>query len=247
MLMKNIRVASPCPTSWESMAGDDRVRYCSLCNLNVYNFAELTRNEVRELLLRSEGRVCGRLYRRTDGTILTRDCPTGLRALRRRVSRIASATAAALFSFASFAFGGTMCEMKKHGHIKLDIERSAAPQKAMLTGVVLAAGNPLPGATVKVRSETGIAELTTVSDATGAFTVASIDDGLYRVEVTLAGFNPAAIEHLQLDGNEVTKAQFSMQLAEMQTVGIIAVDPQLRNEPLTTTFTQDFINKLPIR
>src|SRR4051795_11943481 len=140
-----------------------------------------------------------------------------------------------------------MCEMKKHGHIKLDIERSAAPQKAMLTGVVLAAGAPLPGATVKVRSETGTGELITVSDATGAFTVASIDDGLYRVEVTLAGFNPAAIEQLQLDGNEVTKAQFSMQLAEMQTVGIIAVDPQLRNEPLTTTFTQDFINKLPIR
>jgi len=52
--------------------------------LNVYNFAEMTRDEVRDLLARTEGRVCARLYRRADGTVLTRDCPTGLRALRRR-------------------------------------------------------------------------------------------------------------------------------------------------------------------
>jgi hypothetical protein len=57
------------------MAGDERVRHCTLCSLNVYNFAEMTREEVRELLARTEGRVCARLYRRAGGTVLTRDCP----------------------------------------------------------------------------------------------------------------------------------------------------------------------------
>ena len=28
------------------MAGDERVRHCTLCSLNVYNFAEMTRDEV---------------------------------------------------------------------------------------------------------------------------------------------------------------------------------------------------------
>ena len=51
------------------------MRHCTLCDLNVYNFAELTREEIRALLT-SEGRVCGRLYRRADGTLLTRDCPS---------------------------------------------------------------------------------------------------------------------------------------------------------------------------
>jgi hypothetical protein len=60
------------------MTGDDRVRFCNACNLNVYNFASMTSKEVRSLI--TNGRVCGRLYRRVDGTLITRDCPVGLRA-----------------------------------------------------------------------------------------------------------------------------------------------------------------------
>jgi hypothetical protein len=87
----NLRIAVPCQASWEGMAGDERVRHCTLCSLNVYNFAEMTRGEVRALLVRTEGRVCARLYQRADGTVLTRDCPIGLRAVRQRASRVAAA------------------------------------------------------------------------------------------------------------------------------------------------------------
>jgi len=38
-----LRIAVPCQAGWEEMAGDERVRHCSLCSLNVYNFAEMTR------------------------------------------------------------------------------------------------------------------------------------------------------------------------------------------------------------
>src|SRR5204863_4095976 len=95
--IESLRIATPCQASWQRMAGDERVRHCTLCSLNVYNFAEMTRDEVRELLVRTEGRVCARLYRRADGTVLTRDCPAGLRALRRRASRAAAALLALLF------------------------------------------------------------------------------------------------------------------------------------------------------
>src|SRR5438067_13528065 len=107
--LTKIRIAVPCQASWEGMAGDERVRHCTLCSLNVYNFAEMTRDEVRELLVRTEGRVCARLNRRADGTVLTRDCPMGLRALRRRASRVAAAVIAALLSLPSWAFGGSAC------------------------------------------------------------------------------------------------------------------------------------------
>ena len=30
-------IALPCLTSWERMEGDERVRHCAVCNLNVYN------------------------------------------------------------------------------------------------------------------------------------------------------------------------------------------------------------------
>ncbi len=108
----SLRIAAPCQASWEGMAGDERVRHCTLCSLNVYNFAEMTRDEVRELLVRTEGRVCARLYRRADGTVLTRDCPAGLRALGRRASRAAAALLTALFSLPAFAFGGAACKTR---------------------------------------------------------------------------------------------------------------------------------------
>jgi len=97
-LLDNIRVASPCPASWEKMTGDDRVRFCQECKLNVYNLSEMTRLEGERLIANREGRLCVRFYRRADGTILTRDCPKGLRARVRRLSRIAGAALSAILS-----------------------------------------------------------------------------------------------------------------------------------------------------
>ncbi|MBI3410211.1 MAG: MnhB domain-containing protein [Planctomycetes bacterium] len=82
--LNDIRVAAPCKASWDGMHGDDRVRFCSQCRQNVYNLSEMSRAEATNLIQNHEGRTCVRFYRRNDGTLLTRDCPTGLRALRRR-------------------------------------------------------------------------------------------------------------------------------------------------------------------
>ncbi|HEX9982645.1 MAG TPA: carboxypeptidase-like regulatory domain-containing protein [Thermoanaerobaculia bacterium] len=250
--LANLRIAAPCPTTWETMAGDERVRHCSLCNLNVYNFAELTADEVRLLLARSEGRVCARLYRRADGTVLTRDCPTGLRALRRRASRTAVAVIAALLSLPAMAFGGMTGKkprIKANGSkVRLQIERVTTPQAAVFAGVVRDRDrNPIPGVTIDVEDEITNRLLTAVTDADGAFTVASLADGLYRVRVTLSGFKPVTIDHLQLQASEVTRATVTLRLEVGQTitVGAIAVNPT-DSISSSTTFTQDFINKLPM-
>src|SRR5215813_8158411 len=103
--LNQIRVASPCSVGWEAMTGDDRVRFCSLCQLKVFNFAELTRREAEALLRTTEGRICGRLYRRSDGTLITRDCPIGVRAIRRKVARVAGAAFATVVTLCSIAFG----------------------------------------------------------------------------------------------------------------------------------------------
>lgn len=79
-----LRIASPCEESWEAMKGDERARHCARCKLNVFNVKELTDQELRTLLMKTEGKVCGRIYQRKDGTVLTRDCPTGLARVRRK-------------------------------------------------------------------------------------------------------------------------------------------------------------------
>jgi hypothetical protein len=95
-VLDDLRIAAPCSADWSSMLGDERVRFCGQCEKNVYNLSALTRAEAEALLVAGEGKLCVRYYRRTDGTILTTDCPVGVKRRRRR-RRITA--------FAAFALG----------------------------------------------------------------------------------------------------------------------------------------------
>ncbi|MFO0726226.1 MAG: hypothetical protein U1E65_20750 [Myxococcota bacterium] len=97
--LDNIQIARPCEARWEEMSGDARVRHCQLCKLNVYNLSAMTRPEAMELLERTEGRVCVRVYQRADGTVITADC----------LSHIAAAKRQGASSFAiALALAGTL-------------------------------------------------------------------------------------------------------------------------------------------
>ena len=97
--LKHVRVASPCKVDWDQMLGSDRVRFCGQCSLNVYNLSAMTRDEAESLIAANEGRLCVRFYRRGDGSILTQDCPVGLRAVQARISYWTKAAAAAVLTF----------------------------------------------------------------------------------------------------------------------------------------------------
>lgn len=78
------------------MAGDERVRFCSLCGKNVYNLSAMSREAATQLIQEREDQLCALLYRRSDGTLLTADCPVGVKAFASRVSRRAIAALAGL-------------------------------------------------------------------------------------------------------------------------------------------------------
>lgn len=84
VLLNQLAISSPCSLPWEAMPGDDRIRFCGQCRQNVYNIAGLTEREATRLIADRQGRFCGRITRRPDGTIVTADCWTRLRAARRR-------------------------------------------------------------------------------------------------------------------------------------------------------------------
>lgn len=102
-ILGNVRVAAPCHQSWEGMEGDERIRHCDACRLNVYNLSEMTREEASDLIRSKEGRLCVRYYRRTDGMILTKDCPVGVRAARKRLAYAVACTFVLFMSMAAYA------------------------------------------------------------------------------------------------------------------------------------------------
>ncbi len=121
--LDGLRIASPCSASWDGMVGDERVRFCGQCQKNVYNVAGMTRDEAFALLrANAGGTVCMRLFRRADGTVMTSDCPTGLKKKRvRRLAMVAGglAAAATASAFVTLGAGSRMGEIPVAGGVRV--------------------------------------------------------------------------------------------------------------------------------
>ena len=101
--LDHLRIATPCSADWDQMFSfeDERVRFCSQCNLNVYNLSGMSRQEAEALITKTEGRLCVRFYRRADGSVLTQNCPVGLKAIKHRVAWLAQVVLGMALSFVS--------------------------------------------------------------------------------------------------------------------------------------------------
>src|SRR5215471_12371957 len=51
-------ISSPCTEDWDSMAGNDQIRFCSHCQRSVHDFSQLTRKQIKKLVAKSKGRLC---------------------------------------------------------------------------------------------------------------------------------------------------------------------------------------------
>lgn len=116
--LDDVRIATPCKVGWDEMKGDGRVRFCGQCEKNVFNVANMSRAEAEGLIHeRMQGsEVCVRLFRRVDGTILTSDCPVGIRAkMRWRMERaiVAGGILAILAAFAAKYVASKTCNVSQ--------------------------------------------------------------------------------------------------------------------------------------
>lgn len=248
--LDRMRVASPCSVGWESMSGDERVRFCEQCRLHVYNISEMTSAEVASLITKTEEQVCARIYRRADGTVLTSDCPVGLRALRRRVSKMAGAALAAVLSLCSGAFGQTQPQDDKicARVIALKVKKSAAKDgKTSFSGVIMdEMGAVVPNAQVTLINERTKKSLSVVSMDRGEFKIADVPAGKYTLEIEANAFKPYKQKNLILNSREVVQVDATLQFSGVTvTVGVVAL-PGIEYTNGTTVINGDFIRKLPM-
>jgi len=163
------------------MPGTDQVRHCGQCNKNVYNLSAMTRGQAEALLRETEGRICARLYRRADGTVLTENCPVGLRAIGRRISRVAGAAMSAMATLSSAAAAQFPF---------LPIPPALQEAKAAVSGVVRdITGRGIPDAKVVVSQAGSKSTQVTNTDGAGSFRVESLAAGSYTVQVVSPGFS----------------------------------------------------------
>jgi hypothetical protein len=162
------------------MPGTDRVRHCDQCNKNVYNLSEMTRRQAESLLRETEGRLCARLYRRADGTILTSNCPAGLRAIGRGISRVAGAAMSAMMTLSSAT--------AQIPFFQIPSAQEKDSTSSIMGTVQDPTGAMVAGALITL-SHTASAERRTVhTDEKGNFLMKSLSPGLYSIRIESPGF-----------------------------------------------------------
>jgi hypothetical protein len=237
------------------MDGEGRVRFCRLCSLNVYDLSGMTRAEAEGLISKTEGRLCGRMTRRADGTVLTKDCPVGLRALRRRASRAAGAAFAALVSLCSLASGQTKSQKLscgRGGGVK--VERKAAKsdaaktKEAALSGVVLDTNDAfVPNVDVILTDEATKKEFKATTSDEGAFSLPHVPAGEYTLRVNSPGFVSLAVEHFEVKAGEELSLRASLAVGYTE-MGVIVTDerPDYQTSNGTTIIKGKMLTDLPL-
>jgi Carboxypeptidase regulatory-like domain len=252
-----LRIASPCPVGWEQMKGNEQVRFCEQCSLNVYNFSGMTRRQAEAVVRRTEGRLCARFYRRADGTIITRDCPVGLRALRRRMARVAGAAATALMSFCLSAMGqqkptNAVCEPDsgKPAIKRTKIEGAAQVDFATLSGQLTDPnGAAIPNLKVTLINESTKKILSVNSDDAGEFHFRLLEKGSYTLKIEKDyGFNSYERQQISVRAGEEAHLDITLELdGTTVLIGIIGTEPLIDTTKPggTFTITSDMIQRLP--
>jgi Carboxypeptidase regulatory-like domain len=215
-LLENVRVAAPCPASWERMTGDERVRHCGECELNVYNLSDMTRVEAERLLATHEGRLCIRFYRRDDGTIITRDCPRGLQALIRRVSRMGGAALTAVMA---------AMPVLAQSHARPNPPDQAENKDAQLgldVTVVDPTGALVPNAKVSLCRCKDKVDNNIGTDASGVARFRNLPKGTYEISVQAQGFKK---NQQMVRIRKVEQLQVKLQIAVQTTTIEVKASP----------------------
>lgn len=142
--LNNIKVASPCSANWDEMFGNERKRFCGDCKLNVYNLSGMTKYDAENLLAVSEGSVCVRYFQRSDGTVLTADCPVGWAKVKQRLSVCATAA----FSMLLALMGGLLAVsfLKKHSDLvkRIPIPFASPTPQPLMGAIAMPSPSPSP-------------------------------------------------------------------------------------------------------
>lgn len=253
-LLEKMRVASPCPVSWDAMKGDDKKRFCGHCNLHVYNISSMTRSEAEEFISKREARTCVRFYRRADGTVLTEDCPVGLKALRRRLKMRLGVFASMLFGFSLTVFGQDAKSVDaKNDESKIKVTRTIDSNtfrnpaiKGTMTDLN---GAVIAGVKITLTNEKTSEVISLRSNEEGEFRLEKLEAGTYTLQADAAGFKTFIKKEIEINEQESLALSATM-VVNGELVGELIVTEELpvtESKVSETLIQKRELLKLPVK
>lgn len=220
-LSKQIEIKTPCTADWDSMIGNDRVRFCEHCNLSVNDLSQLTPKRVRRLITKSNGRLCVRYRRRPDGSPVIKELPARLLTIGRRVSRIATGAFTATLSLSS-AVSQTGTDNVTREQLFTYRQVGAVLEPTSFGAIIKGRVTDAHGAVVQGAGITlGTAETAylsgTITDAAGEYRFEGLQPGTYQLTIEAIGFARHQVEEIVVAANETQSTDSSLEVAAIQT------------------------------
>ena len=235
-------IPAPCDADWDSMIGNDQVRFCEHCKLHVTNLSSLTRQDAIRLVARSQGRLCVRFVQRPNGRVLTKQVPEKLHHIARRVSRIAAGAFTATLSLSSAAAQESAPTRDAPNAVQRLVQEKAklTATSATLFGTITdPMGAVIAHATVTLINLDGNAEAETTSSDEGEYVFSNVGAGTYKLRITSPGFASFEVTSIEVTANSSGRFDASLEVARTYALaGAVAfVEPE---EPLVkAAFKED--------
>ena len=229
---ERLEISEPCSAEWDSMMGNERVRFCAHCRLHVQNLSEITPKQALELVRRSGGRLCLRIERDLSGSPRTRALAAPLYQIGRRASRLAAGAFGAALTLCSTAAAQTQPaapeparQQETRAARASEAERGEAnaTATASLVGTVLDPNDAvIPSAGVTLTNvETG-ARLSASADDEGAFRFDALPAGTYSLRVESPGFKAYEAAGIQVQEGAEQRTDARLDVGEV-TMGVVVV------------------------
>jgi hypothetical protein len=215
--LNNVTIPSPCNADWNQMIGNDQVRFCEHCKLDVHNLSQMTRNQAERLVARANGRLCARYHYDPAGRPITLPVSQKLHRLGRRVSRIAAGAFTATLSVSSAVAQQSVSSQS------VSLNPSTATQtttpgslNSSIVGTISDQnGAVIPGATISISNDQMPGSLYASTDFNGQFKIESLEAGYYRLRIEAPGF-AADDNGLFVAPDAELRADRTMKVAEIQ-------------------------------
>jgi len=229
--LKNLTVPSPCPADWNSMIGNDQVRFCEHCNFEVHNLSLMTRSQAERLVARSNGRLCVQYIQEPNGGPVTLPVGQKLHHISRRVSQIAAGAFTAALSVTS-AIAQESTGARIGG---ADVPRATQPLARWALGATVLGtvtdqnGAVIPGATVSVSNEEFNLALYASTSLDGRFRIDGLRAGSYKLRIEAPGFAAADESNgIYLSENREMRIDRSLKVAAIEENSEIEIKRETR-------------------
>jgi hypothetical protein len=225
--LDRITVTSPCLTDWNSMIGNDQVRFCEHCNLEVHNLSEMSRGKAARLVARSQGRLCVRYYRDSNDAVITRPPGRKLHLIGRRASKIAAGAFTAAISLSTATVQSAVNAQQPSYEARVLPDRWS-PLGTVLGRITDANSAVIPGATIALSNAELNLSLFTSTNHEGEFRFDGLVTGSYSLRIEAPGF--AATEtQAYIQANDETRVDRELSVA--------GIEAEVEIESGTTTVT----------